>query len=272
MAANRANWDARVPIHVGPKGYRIERLVGDPNALSDVVTFDQRYLGDLTGTELVHLQCHIGTDTVSLARLGASITGLDFSPPALDVARDLVRRCGIEARFVEGNVYDAVALLDRTYDLVYTGVGAINWLPDLSRWAETVAALIKPGGRFHITDGHPTAMVFSDDATPENMLIEYPYFDGSPAMRFENVNSYAGEGEVAAPVCYEWAHNLGAIIQSLIDAGLAIDRFDEHRELAWPFLPWMEPSSENEGWFRFPEPLNRSIPLMFTIQAHKPVR
>ncbi len=270
MAANRANWDARVPIHTGPNGYRLDRLVDDPTAVSNVVEFDRRYLGDLVGVDLVHLQCHLGSDTVSLARLGASITGLDFSPPAIAAARDLAARCNIEAQFVEGNVYDAAELLGRTYDMVYTGVGAINWLPDIGLWGRTVAALLRPGGRFHITEGHPAAMIYSDDATLDNMKIEHPYFDGSPPMRWEDSETYGGDGEVASPLHFEWAHGMGSIIQALIDAGLVIDRFDEHQSLAWEFLPWMEPADGGDGWVRFPQPLRQSVPLMFTIQAHRP--
>ena len=214
MTVNRRNWDARVPVHLGPGGYDLDRLVANPTALTDVVTFDREYLGDLTGLEVVHLQCHIGTDTVSLARLGGSITGLDFSSEAVAAAQSLAERCGFEARFVEGDVHDAPSLLGRTYDVVYTGVGALNWLPDINRWAEIVAAVLRPGGRLHITEGHPAAMVLSDDATPDNMLIEYPYFEGSPAMSFSETTSYAGDGEVTSPDMFEWAHNVGAVIQS----------------------------------------------------------
>lgn len=269
MATNRANWDSRVPIHTGPDGYRIDGLVENPAALTDIVNFDRSYLGDLTGVDLVHLQCHVGTDTIALARLGASITGLDFSPAAIVAAKDLAARCDIPARFVEGNVYDAPEVLGQTYDMVYTGIGAINWLPDIAKWATVVAALLKPGGRFHITEGHPQAMIFSDDATQDDMKIEYPYFEGSPPMRWTDTTTYGGPGEVTSPESVEWAHNMGAIIQALIDAGLVIDRFDEHKMLAWEFLPWMEPVEGRDGWVRFPEPLDRSIPLQFTIQAHK---
>lgn len=270
MAANRANWDSRVAVHTGPEGYRLDRLVEDPSALSDVVDFDRRYLGDLSGQSVVHLQCHLGTDTISLARLGAaSVTGVDFSEPAVAVARDLAARCGVDARFEVSDVHRAPSVLGQTYDLVYTGVGALPWLPDIQAWAAVVSELLRPGGRFHITEGHPMAMVFSDDTTPDRLLIDYPYFEGQPAMRFEDASSYVGSGTVESPECFEWAHNLGAIVQALIDAGLIIDRFDEHRELAWPFLPWMEPSPTRPGWYRMPEPLRHSIPLMFTIQAHK---
>ncbi len=154
--------------------------------------------------------------------------------------------------------------------MVYTGVGAINWLPDIGRWAEVVAALLRPGGRFHMTEGHPMAMIFSDEATPEAMTIEYPYFDGSPPMWFDDAASYIGTGEVASPRCVEWAHHLGSVVQALVDAGLVIDRLDEHRELPWPFLPWMEPAPDRPGWWRLPEPLGRSVPLSFTIGAHRP--
>lgn len=270
MAANMANWNARVPVHLGPNGYDIGRFADDPTAITDVVEFDRRYLGDLTGCDLVHLQCHLGTDTLSLARLGASITGLDFSADALASARNMTERCEVEARFVESNVYDAVEALGQTYDVVYTGVGAINWLPDIERWARTVAALIKPGGRFHMTEGHPAAMIYSNDATADHMIVQYPYFEGSPAIDWDDAATYAGEGEVASPKHHEWAHNLGAVVQALIDAGLVIDRLDEHRELPWMFLPWMEPVPDRQGWFQFPEPIRQSVPLSFTVSAHKP--
>lgn len=269
LAANRANWNSRVPVHTGPDGYGLDRLRDDPTALTNVVDFDRRYLGDLTGEDVLHLQCHIGTDTVSLARLGASVTGLDFSEAAIEAAEDLAAGCGVDARFVLGDLHRAPTLLERTYDYVYTGVGALPWLPDIQAWASVVAAMLRPGGRFHMTEGHPMAMIFADDATPDDLRIDYPYFEGRPAVRFEDDTSYVGSGKVASPESFEWAHNLGAIVQALIDAGLIIDRLEEHRELAWPFLPWMEPVPDREGWYRLPDPLRHSIPLMFTLQAHK---
>lgn len=267
LTANRANWNSRVAVHTGPDGYHLDRLVDDPAALSNVVDFDRRYLGDLTGNDLLHLQCHLGTDTVSLARLGANVTGLDFSEEAIGVATELADRCGVDATFVVADLHRAPVVLERTYDVIYTGVGAIPWLPDIRAWAAVVAEMLRPGGRFHMTEGHPMAMVLSDDATPDNLRIDYPYFEGRPATRFDDTKSYAGSGTIASPECFEWAHNLGAIVQALIDAGLIIDRLEEHRELAWPFLPWMEPSPGRDGWYRLPESLRHSIPLMFTIQA-----
>ncbi|MBU4417590.1 MAG: class I SAM-dependent methyltransferase, partial [Actinobacteria bacterium] len=154
LEINRANWDSRAPIHV--RHYGIEALLADPNALSDVVRFDLPRLGRLDGLEVLHLQCHIGTDTLSLARLGAaSVTGLDLSPVSLAEARKLAATAGASIDYVQSDTYSAVAALGRTFDLVYTGIGAICWLPSIQRWAQTVAALLRPGGRLFIRDGHP---------------------------------------------------------------------------------------------------------------------
>lgn len=140
---NRANWDERVPAHVASPDYAVERFVSDPGFLSEVVRFDVPLLGDVSGLRGVHLQCHIGTDTISLARLGASMTGLDFSPPAVSAARALAAQTSADATFVEGEVYAAADLLGRGgFGLVYTGIGALCWLPGIRRWASVVSALL----------------------------------------------------------------------------------------------------------------------------------
>ncbi|MDQ7993739.1 MAG: class I SAM-dependent methyltransferase, partial [Propionicimonas sp.] len=139
LAVNRANWDARVAPHLAA-GYGIDRLLADPGALSDVVRFDLPRLGDLTGLDVVHLQCHLGTDTLSLARLGGRVTGLDLSGASVAAARDLAGRAGAAIDYVQADVYGAVdALGGARFDLVYTGIGALCWLPSIRRWAETVA-------------------------------------------------------------------------------------------------------------------------------------
>src|SRR3954469_25796996 len=136
---NRASWDERAPAHAASPGYSVQQFIDDPKFISDVVSFDVPRLGDIRGLRGVHLQCHIGTDTVSLARLGARMTGLDFSAPALAEARRLCDASGAEVDFVESDVYDAVdALGGESFDLVFTGVGALCWLPDIRRWARVV--------------------------------------------------------------------------------------------------------------------------------------
>ena len=144
---NLENWESRVPIHTGDRGYDLQRFIGDRTALSDVVAFDAPHLGDLSGQRVLQLQCHIGTDTLSLARLGGEVTGVDFSPTALAVARQLADRAGPPVRYFESTVDDMPARLPETFDLVYTGVGALNWLPSVRRWAATVGNALERGGR-----------------------------------------------------------------------------------------------------------------------------
>src|SRR5215470_12114956 len=142
-AVNRANWDERVPAHAASPEYSVERFIADPQYLSHVVRFDLPLLGDIAGLRGVHLQCHIGTDTISLARLGAGMTGLDFSAASLTQARRIAGLAGADVRFVQAEVYDALTVLEpRSFDLVYTGIGALGWLPDIARWAAVVAGLL----------------------------------------------------------------------------------------------------------------------------------
>jgi len=178
LHVNLANWNDRVPIHIGPgSDYEIDRYVNDPSHIGTVVDFDRDRLGDLQGVDLVHLQCHIGTDTLSLARLGATGTGVDFSPPAIAAARDMFDRSGTPGRFVESGLYRAPEALDGVrFDMVYTSVGAINWLPDIDGWAQVVAALLKPGGRLFLRDGHPALFVMDHTRSDDRLVPFMSYF------------------------------------------------------------------------------------------------
>src|SRR5579862_1489103 len=156
LALNRALWDERAGAHAASPDYAIERFLSDPSFISDVVRFDLPRLGDVTGLRGVHLQCHIGTDTVSLARLGARMSGLDFSAPALAEARSLAAGTGAEVEFIEAEVYDALSVLEPgAFDFVFTGVGALCWLREIRPWAAVVAGLLRPGGWLFIREGHP---------------------------------------------------------------------------------------------------------------------
>ena len=168
-AANFRNWESRVPVHAASNDYDLAGLAADPKRLSPVVAYDRPGLGDLTGLDVVHLQCHIGTDTLSLARLGGRVTGVDFSPSALAVARDLATAAGVNVHYVESELYAVPAVLGSEFDLVYTGVGALCWLPDIAGWARVVAALLRPGGRLYLRDAHPMLMTL-DGQRPDDVL------------------------------------------------------------------------------------------------------
>ncbi|MEP7177982.1 MAG: class I SAM-dependent methyltransferase [Pseudonocardiales bacterium] len=267
---NLANWESRVPIHLGPGGYDLS-VFDDPHHLSSVVRYDVPRLGRLDGLDVVHLQCHIGTDTVSLARLGTrSAVGLDFSPAALRAARLLAQRAGADVEFVEADAYDAVSALGaERFDLVYTGIGAICWLPSIRTWAEVVAGLLRPGGRLFIREGHPVLWSMCDPRPDGLLVIEFPYFESEGTL-FSEEQSYAGEGMLAAPTTVGFNHGLGEIFGSLARAGLHITAFEEHREVPWnPLGEAMVPSAEYPGEFELASHRER-MPLSYTLQAVKP--
>ena len=266
FADNLANWNDRVPIHAGPDGYGIERYVTDAGHLSDVVAFDRRYLPNVEGKTLLHLQCHIGTDTVSWGRLGASVTGVDFSEPALEVADRLAGEMGLEARWIASDVYGAPAVLDEQFDVVYTGVGAICWLPDIRRWADTVATFTKPGGTFLMREGHPVMWSLDWERNGENLQIELPYFERSVPGTFEEDTTYEGSGTMANTTIHSWNHGLGEILTALLDVGFRIDLFEEHKFLEWSALPQMY--QEGHRWL-LPENQRDLVPLMYTVKATK---
>jgi SAM-dependent methyltransferase len=264
FADNLANWNDRVPIHAGPDGYAIERFVEDRDSLSSTVAFDRRYLPDVSGKSLLHLQCHIGTDTVSWGRLGASVTGVDFSEPALEVADQLARDMGIDARWVESDLYGAPDVLLEQFDIVYTGVGAICWLPDIRRWAEVVAKFTRPGGTFLMREGHPVIWSLDWERNGGDLQIELPYFERPVPGTFEEDTTYLGTGTMGSTTIHCWNHGLGEIMTALIDVGLRIDLFEEHQFLEWSALPQMY---EEDGRWVLPEDQRDLVPLMYTIKA-----
>ena len=267
---NKANWDERGPAHAASPGYNVEDFMRDPTYLSDVVRFDTSLLPDLTGLRVVHLQCHIGTDTLSLARLGASqVTGLDFSPDSLTQARRLAERTGTPITFLEGDVYDAADLLGRErFDLVYTGVGALNWLPSVQRWAQTVATLLAPGGRLHIREGHPVLWSLDDTRDDSLLVLEYPYIETVQPQVWDEPGTYVEtDVEFQHTRTLEWNHGLGEIVTALLSANLRIERLVEHDSVPWCALPAaMQPTGQGE-WRLSDRP--ERLPHTYTLQASK---
>lgn len=236
LAVNLANWNSRVPHH--EQGYGLDAFRTDPHHLSGVVRFDLPRLGDIAGLDAVHLQCHIGTDTLSLARLGARMTGLDFSAPALVVARRLAADCGAAIEYVESDLYRAVDVLgpDR-FDLVFTGVGALCWLPSVARWAEVVSALLRPGGRLFIREGHPVLWALCDPRDDQLVVIDYPYFEVEGGTPFSDSTTYVEhDTPLESPDIVHFNHGLAEILNALWDAGLEIIAFEEHDSVPWNAL------------------------------------
>ncbi len=236
-AINHANWESRVRHHAASEEYQLERYAADRELLSEVVTFDLPRLGSIEGLDVVHLQCHIGTDTTSLARLGGNVTGLDFSAKALDVARGLAESAGIDIEYVEADVYDAVeALGSERFDLVYSGIGALCWLPDVRRWTETVAGLLRPGGELFIREGHPVLWAM-DDPRPDGLLVlAHPYFE-TDGVHFSEPDTYVRQEEpLDSPEIVHFNHGLAEIFNAVWEAGMEITLFDEHDSVPWNAL------------------------------------
>jgi SAM-dependent methyltransferase len=269
-AVNRANWDERAPAHAASPDYNVDRYVADPAFLSTTVRFDLPRLGDLRGLRGLHLQCHIGTDTISLSRLGARMTGLDFSPASIAEGRRLAERLGDPTDFVESDVYAAADVLpERAFDLVFTGVGALCWLPSVDRWARVVGRLLKPGGRLFIREGHPALWAVDDDRGDSGRIVlRYPYFETAEPLVFTDDGTYV---ETAARFVqnetHSWNHGLGEIVTALLAAGLRITMLVEHRSVPWDAMPGRMVRGDDQE-YRLIEG-GDLVPLTYTLQAVK---
>ncbi|WP_339070013.1 class I SAM-dependent methyltransferase [Pseudomonas idahonensis] len=268
LTLNKTNWDERAPLHAASADYAVQRFVDDPQFLSEVVQFDRPLLGDIQGLRGVHLQCHIGTDTLSLARLGARMSGLDFSSASLAEARTLAQRCNTPIDYHESDVFAATDVLPRgEFDLVYTGIGALCWLPSIERWAQTVGALLKPGGRLFIREGHPMLWAL-DEEQRDSLQVAFPYFERSEPLVWDEDTTYVEtESSLKATVTHEWNHGLGEIISALLAQGLEITGLVEHQSIPWEALPGQMVVDERGEW-RLKEAPWR-LPLSYTLQAVK---
>ncbi|MGH3090418.1 MAG: class I SAM-dependent methyltransferase [Rubrobacteraceae bacterium] len=257
---NRANWDERVPIHTSGDFYDVESFKAGSERLRP---FELEEVGDVSNKTLLHLQCHFGIDTLSWARHGAKVTGLDFSAPAVEAAKDLASEMSLEAEFVEANVYDAKEALDgRTFDIVYTGLGALIWLPDIERWAEVVSSLVKPGGFLYLSEFHPFTHVFGDDG----LAVEHDYFRDEP-MVWDEPGTYADfTARTVNNRTYEWNHGLGEVVSAVISSGLSLELLHEHDYTLFPRWPFLEKSGFDT--YRLPEG-TPNLPLMYSLRARK---
>jgi SAM-dependent methyltransferase len=257
---NLAMWDERVPIHLASSFYDVE---GFKRGGSSLQSFEAEELGDVQGKELVHLQCHIGLDTLSWARRGARVTGLDFSPRATTAAAGLARELGIDARFVCADVYASPEALGQQYDVVYTGIGALLWLPDIERWAQVIAALLRPRGTLYLVECHPLSDVFHESS----LEVVNDYFHDPAGSVYEGSGSYAdASAKTENNRSIEFRHPLGDVITALVRHGLSIEQLREWPHTAYARWPFLERRSTVE--YRMPEGKPR-LPLLYSLRAVK---
>jgi len=272
LADNESHWDEVAELH--RRSYDAEELADDPNRMSDIVVDDAQLMapflpnGSVDGLDMIHLQCHIGTDTLCWARLGARMTGMDLSGESLKVARDLADRAGLDIEYVQSSIHDAATVLaGRSFDVVYTSIGVLAWLDDLDEWARLIASLLRPGGIFYVRDGHPMAMAVDEHTPPGVLQLGWPYFNAGP-QAYESDMDYSSPEKVGNVCTYQWAHPLSEIIGSLLSAGLRILDFQEQQTIPWAPFPWIG-YSETLHAHVLPDNLRDLCPLTFSLVAQR---
>jgi SAM-dependent methyltransferase len=258
LDANRANWDERTALHL--EAYPVQAFRAGQTTLHQIELLE---VGDVTDRALLHLQCHFGLDTLSWARRGARVTGIDFAGTAISAARALAREVGVDARFIESDVYGLSDVLQERFDIVFASHGVLVWIPDVRRWAEVAASFVRPGGFLYLVDGHPIGHILSEAGI--TIRPGASYFDTAP-RRFEGHGSYVGEPRhFDNPVSYEWQHTLGEIVSAIIDAGLVLEFLHE-----WPMSGYQAVEGMRLGedgyWHLEGDPR----PFLFSLKAHRP--
>jgi SAM-dependent methyltransferase len=261
---NRIHWNELAELHPTTDTYDVEGFLNGETSLN---TLEREELGGVSGQSLLHLQCHFGLDTLSWAREGAMVTGVDFSEQAIEAARELREKTDLDARFVQSDVYDLPDVLDEQFDIVCTSYGVIYWLPDLDEWARVIEEFLQPGGTFYIAEIHPFISSFEDLDASGSCRIAWPYFHTGP-LEIEEDGSYADwNANLDHPTRYEWEHSFSDIINAILSVGLDIEFIHEHPFSSFQQFESME--EDDDGYWHIPD-LEHDIPLLFSIRAHKP--
>lgn len=268
VIANQRNWDARAPIHARSDFYGI----GSRDPMSWFAPFEWRDLGQINERRVAHLQCHLGTETMAFALKGAQATGLDFSGVSVREARRIASDAEMAIDYVQADVYDAVdALGVERFDVVYTGKGALCYLPDLVAWAQTIALLLKSGGFLYLVEFHPLLNALGPTRIAgygDDLLIRHDYLEGRGAIERDSSHSYTdGPALAGNTLHYEWPHGMGDVISAIAQAGLSIETLTETNLLPW--RRWLRMVRTDNGWWAMPEN-EPKFPVLYGLKACKP--
>ena len=263
LEQNRAWWDEKVALHADSAFYDLEGVRAGASALDPI---ERAEVGDVRGQSVLHLQCHFGLGSLSLARCGARVTGVDFSATAIELARRLAAEFGLDARFVCCDLAEVPHRVRDTFDVVFTSYGVLSWLPDLAGWAAVVADALRPGGRFHLIELHPAACMFDDESADPR--LRYPYFRGPEPIRTERPGTYAvPSAETVHQVTYAWPAAISDVLSALLDAGLRVEAFREFTSCHEQLRPWLVPTPDG-SWGTPPE--LPAVPLVYAVRATRP--
>ena len=267
LKINKLNWDERADIHVNDPSdwYGIQRFLSGENVLNPI---EREALGDVSGLKILHLQCHFGLDTLTLARDAHEVVGVDLSSTALNHARELAKKAGLshKVRFIESDALTAGPLLDQDFDLAFASWGATCWLPDVFKWAEVMAGALKPGGSLYYIDAHPVAFVLEEVEGKLVPTYDYRTPRESP-LKYYSETSY-NESDVKAEhtLALEWNHPLSDYFSALRQAGLTLEDFQEHEPIPWRAFSFMERGADLQ--YRLPAD-HPHLPLAFSFRARK---
>jgi len=258
---NKMFWNEAAPVHL--KSYDIEQLRNKKSLLKPMELDD---MGNLKNKKTLHLQCHIGTDSISLAFEGARVTAVDFSKQSIEIAQKLAEELNVEINFIESNIYDIEKKLEDTFDVVYTSKGVINWLNDINEWGRLIGRYLKKGGFFYIMEIHPFKFML-DDTINDELKIKYSYFHKYEPVCFDDdYPDYSDKNYIPKNPTYEWNWPLSDILNALINAGLRIEFVREFDKLFYNGFPGMV--KDVSGWWYLPK-YKGMIPLTYTIKAVK---
>lgn len=257
-AVNRDSWNQRTAVHMQSKFYDNEGFIAGRNSLKAI---ELDILGDIRGKRILHLQCHFGQDSISLARMGAEVTGVDLSDKAIDEACKLAQTTQTNCRFLCFDIYDLPDHLNETFDVVFTTYGTIAWLPDLDKWASVVSRFLKPAGQFVFVEFHPVVWMFDDDMKE----VKYSYFKSDPIVEIES-GSYADKNASIQPKSITWNHGLGEVVTALLKHNIQIKRFEEFDFANYPALADAEEFETGKYRVRH---LGNKIPLHYAIEGQK---
>ena len=245
-----------MPVHLASEFYGVNDFIKGKTSLNDI---ELNLLGNIEGKSLLHLQCHFGMDSISLARLGAKVTGVDFSEPAIEAAQNLSEKAGTKTEFICSDIYSLPEHLDNKFDIVFTSYGTIGWLPDIEKWAYIVSKYLNPGGCFVMVEFHPVVWMFDNDFKE----VAYRYFL-EEAIVEETEGTYANPDAAINKKTFSWNHSLGEVINNLINAGLEIESFEEYDYS--PYNCFRHTKEVAPARFQI-EKFGNKIPMLYSIKA-----
>jgi ubiquinone/menaquinone biosynthesis C-methylase UbiE len=258
LEINRASWNKRTDAHIDSEFYDNPSFIKGRNSLNSI---ELGLLGDVKGLKILHLQCHFGQDSISLSRMGAEVTGIDFSENAISQAKALANTCRTNTRFIQADLYEAPNLLKEQFDAVFTSYGTIGWLPDIDQWAQVVGHFLKPGGRFVYAEFHPVVWMFDDDFS----FVKYNYFKAEPIIESEE-GTYADKEAEIQTKCITWNHSLSAVYAALTQAGIHLNVLQEFNYS--PYNCFSGTKEIEPGKFII-EKLGDKIPMVYALHGIK---